>query len=129
MENRKTSQGGGVPKYKVNDFGLAVEDEALDAKGSFRVRLASCGNIDHGDNPFQQMPGAGSNQWQSVTSLREASKACSKFINANEMGSGNWDGGEVLDGAGQMVARVSYNGCVWARTPEAKVTKSRGMGM
>lgn len=41
-----------------------------------------------------------------------ASKVCRRFINENDLGAGNWTGGDVIE-AGALVARVSYNGRVW----------------
>lgn len=46
-------------------------------------------------------------------SIAEASAACRKFIADNELGGGNWSGGDVQDEAGKVVARISYNGRAW----------------
>ncbi len=48
-----------------------------------------------------------------VASLQEASRVCLRFIEANDLGGGNWTGGAVYEGKKQ-VAKVSYNGRVWA---------------
>lgn len=48
-----------------------------------------------------------------VGSLAEASAVCRQFIRDEELGGGNWTGGEVLDEAGNFVARISYNGRAW----------------
>lgn len=51
-----------------------------------------------------------------VATLQEASGACCRFIDEHDLGGGNWSGGQVRDVAtGKLVARVSYNGRVWAR--------------
>ena len=47
-----------------------------------------------------------------VASLKEASKACRRYIDRNGLGGGNWTGGQVAED-GVFVARVSYNGRVW----------------
>lgn len=48
-----------------------------------------------------------------VASLAEASQACRAYIERNGLGGGNWTGGNVTDN-GKTIARVSYNGRVWA---------------
>ena len=73
------------------------------------VMLASCGNPDHYQDPDQPMWGCESDSKVSVKSLDEASVECRKFIERNELGSGNWAGGDVLEG-GKCVSRIAYNG-------------------
>lgn len=48
-----------------------------------------------------------------VRTLREASERCRAYIDANDLGAGNWSGGKVYAMNGTQVARVSYNGRVW----------------
>jgi hypothetical protein len=48
----------------------------------------------------------------SVESLAEASGVCQGYIRRNDLGFGNWTGGQVFDGKRQ-VAVVSYNGRIW----------------
>ena len=48
-----------------------------------------------------------------VATLKDARSACMEFIATNDLGSGNWFGGEIYDINGMQVARVSYNGRVW----------------
>jgi hypothetical protein len=88
------------------------EDKMLE-HGQFRVRLASVGNPDFGQNPRVRKYGAEAKRWQKVGSIAEASAACRKFIADNELGGGNWSGGDVQDEAGKVVARISYNGRAW----------------
>lgn len=47
-----------------------------------------------------------------VASFQEASEVCRKYIDRNNLGAGNWDGGLVFKNR-TLVARVSYNGRVW----------------
>ena len=49
-----------------------------------------------------------------VESFAQASKKATEYIARNDLGSGNWTGGAVFDEHGTVVARVSYNGRVWA---------------
>lgn len=64
-----------------------------------------------------------------VASLEEASRVCREYIERNELGGGNWTGGDVTEG-GQVIARISYNGRIWLsdgaeHVPPAKA-RSRG---
>ena len=88
-------------------------DEQLNNPGKYRVRLASCGNPDYGQNPRCRMYGEEANRWQKVGSIAEASTACRKYIEDNELGGGNWSGGEIMDDKKIVVARISYNGRAW----------------
>lgn len=47
-----------------------------------------------------------------VTSLEEASRVCRTYIEDNELGGGNWTGGDVVD-EGNKIASISYNGRIW----------------
>jgi hypothetical protein len=49
-----------------------------------------------------------------VESFAQASQKATEYIERNDLGSGNWTGGTVFDEHGTVVARVSYNGRVWA---------------
>lgn len=48
-----------------------------------------------------------------VSSLKEASVVCRKYISHFNLGSGNFIGGRIIDDDCNFVARVSYNGRVW----------------
>lgn len=52
------------------------------------------------------------NKQVSVKSFAEAATLCREYIHDNELGAGNWAGGQVFKGT-QQVARISYNGRVW----------------
>ena len=56
-------------------------------------------------------------------SLRDASECCRLFIQMNELGGGNWTGGDVFDESGAKVAIISYNGRVWTPDPNWKDRK------
>lgn len=81
--------------------------------GLFEVMLISAGNPDHGQNPYRSLPGVIPKNVP-VKSLQEASEVCRKFIDDNELGAGNWSGGDIFKDD-VLVARVSYNGSVWQR--------------
>jgi len=75
------------------------------------VLLKSCGNPDYGQHPNKELFGVGK-RWVTIASFKEASEVCSKYITDNELGSGNWAGGVIVEN-GNAIARVSYNGRVW----------------
>jgi hypothetical protein len=47
-----------------------------------------------------------------VESIKEASVEAQDYIERNELGGGNWTGGQVFSGA-EQIARISYNGRAW----------------
>ena len=78
------------------------------------VVLSSAGNPDYGQDPNRPLFGCESNKKLPVQSYKEASEVCRKFIDDNELGSGNWDGGQIFDHTQKkQIAHVSYNGRVW----------------
>jgi len=83
----------------------------LETINNFTVTLASVGNPDHGQSPEHSLPGVKSITLP-VKTLQQASDACQKYITENDLGSGNWSGGDVSCD-GKLIARVSYNGRVW----------------
>ena len=94
-------------------YGDPYPEDKLQEPGQYRVRLASVGNPDFGQNPRARKYGAAPNRWQKVGSIAEASAVCRQFITDNELGGGNWSGGDVQDAAGKVAARISYNGRAW----------------
>jgi len=85
----------------------------------FTVKLSACQSPDfppREDLPLPRVVKAGS--------LDEAARACRRFIEENDLGSGNCHDGEVFDDStGERVAMVSYNGRLW--TPENDWRKRR----
>jgi hypothetical protein len=83
-----------------------------DPKKPLRVRLASCGNPDWGQDPERPLPGV-EDATVAVMDFAEASRVCRRYIAEYGLGGGNWSGGQVTDASGAVVALVSYNGRVW----------------
>lgn len=82
-----------------------------------RVKLASVGNPDFRQDPNKPVYGCEPNKLQPVSSFKQASKVCMKFIKDNELGGGNWSGGEIFDENNKLIGYVSYNGKVWDKMP------------
>lgn len=78
------------------------------------VKLSSCGNPDHGQNPNDSLSPEVSIE---VATLKGASEICLKYIANWNLGGSNWAGGQVYED-GKQVARVSYNGRVWDMNDE-----------
>ena len=86
-----------------------------------KVKLSSVGNPDHGENPNRPKYGC-RNQLVEVSSFKEASELCRKYIEDNDLGGGNWSGGAITENRKQ-IAHVSYNGRVWEGKNWSSTTK------
>ena len=98
--------------HKSQDFDRVADEYELAQLQPLRVALMTAGNPDLGQDPAQPLLGV-KNRLAPVASLGDASRAVCRFIVEHQVGGGNWAGGHVLDGCGQQVAYVSYNGRVW----------------
>lgn len=78
-----------------------------------KVKLASVGNPDFGQHPDQPLYGCEADKIVPVKSFKEASELCQQFIEDNDLGAGNWSGGEIFNDKNEVIAHVSYNGRVW----------------
>lgn len=74
-----------------------------------KLKLSTCGNPDHFQDPAQPLYGCEEDRVTTVNSLEEASAECKKFIDRNFLGAGNWSGGEVYEGE-KRIAKIAYNG-------------------
>lgn len=86
-----------------------------------QVRLESRGNPDFGQNPDEPVWGA-VDQTVEVSSLKEASAVCLKYCDDNDLGGGNWTGGQITED-GKAIGYVSYNGRVWDKFPRGGMAK------
>jgi hypothetical protein len=77
-----------------------------------QVTLASVGNPDHAQPADRSLPGVPSETVE-ILDLAAASRTCRAYIERHQLGAGNWAGG-IVTRAGVPIARVSYNGRVWA---------------
>ena len=76
------------------------------------LTLASVGNPDYDQNPFQKLFGCEPDCTITVHSLEEASRKCLEFIKRNNLGRGNWSGGDVFDDEKNLIAKIEYTGWV-----------------
>jgi hypothetical protein len=71
------------------------------------VKLSSCGNPD-----FGQYAPLSPTKLLTIATLKDATRVCLIYINAWNLGGGNWDGGQIYEGKKQ-IASISYNGRIW----------------
>lgn len=82
----------------------------------YKVILSACGNIDHFENPFDNIVN-GIKVDQIIAkcnSIEECQKVVEKYIDDNLLGAGNWTGGKVFKG-NELIGRISYNGRFWKK--------------
>lgn len=79
---------------------------------AMKVQLSDVGNPDHGQDAGRSVTGLRARQVK-VADFAEASRVCRKYIEDNDLGGGNWNGGLITEN-GKEVAKVAYNGTVWA---------------
>lgn len=101
-----------VPVF-ANTFEVVDQDLKAPEK-NYEIFLANCGNPDFGEDPEAALPETRSGYWVPVKDAREASEIARQYIDANDLGGGNWSGGSVRTAIlKRTVAHVSYNGRVW----------------
>lgn len=104
-------------KIRGDQAGIRMSVGYIDANGyplkgenlQLSVLLATRGNPDHGQDPTQPPWGMPPDRFMLVNSLEEARAAVVQFIGNNDVGGGQWVGGDVFQG-GQRLGRVAYNG-------------------
>jgi hypothetical protein len=76
----------------------------------FKVILKSSPNPDFGQTRAPVRP-----QMKTVATLAEAREACIKYRDDNDLGIGNWAGGQVFDEKDKKTQAyyISYNGRIW----------------
>lgn len=77
----------------------------------YTVILDNRGNPDRAQDSSRRLPGT-VREVVPVEDFAAALKACRDYIEENDLGSGNWTGGDIREN-GKVVAKVSYNGAVW----------------
>lgn len=82
-------------------------------EGGVAVFLASCGNIDHNQDPDREFYGAEKARIVACASIEAAGHAVRDYIARNDLGAGSWAGGDVFDASGTRVGAISYNGRFW----------------
>jgi hypothetical protein len=78
-----------------------------------RVSLKSVGNPDYRQDPDKPLYGVDFEGWIDCSSKEDASIKCQDYINRNELGGGNWAGGEIIEDNGVVIGKVAYNGRIF----------------
>lgn len=79
------------------------------------VFLWSCGNIDYGECPYEEIA---PHQFVHAKSIEECSNIVRSYIEDNCIGSGQWRGGQVYEENVGYIGRISYNGRFWSKDTE-----------
>ncbi len=96
--------------------------------GPLAVRLSNRGNPDFGQDSSRPLPGTLDGGWMAVPDFQTASELCQAYIAGEQLGGGNWTGGEIrrttkAGGVGKVVlGHVSYNGRVWSADGDTEIT-------
>ena len=75
----------------------------------YSVILSAHGNPDHYESPFKEVADGAVVHCESI---EECQAAVRKYIADNDLGGGNWTGGDVYQ-HGEIVGSISYNGRYW----------------
>ena len=80
----------------------------------YQVILSACGNIDHGENPDDNVVNGIRvlRRIAKATSINECQRIVREYIEDNDLGAGNWTGGNVFKGK-KKIGYISYNGRYW----------------
>ena len=78
-----------------------------------KLKLAHRRNPDIAGGYWQRPKESGKAKFVDVKTFAEASQVCLRYIQTNELGGGNWSGGDILNDNSEQIAYVSYNGRVW----------------
>lgn len=76
------------------------------------VILTTIGNPDYNQDPTRPLFNL-PNSILKVQTYNDAVEAVKTYIELNTLGSSNWNGGEIINSKGEIVAYISYNGRVW----------------
>lgn len=77
----------------------------------YTVVLSSCGNPDFNQNPYEPVYGV-PKRILKTASIEECQQIVRNYIDFYNLGSGNWDGGDVFKD-GKLIGYISYNGRYW----------------
>ena len=79
------------------------------------VFLRSCGNPDLGECPYEEIVPP---QFVQAASIEECSEVVRNYIEDNNLGSGQWCGGQVYEEEVGYIGKISYNGKFWDKDTE-----------
>jgi hypothetical protein len=77
-----------------------------------KLFLSNRGNVDHFENPNKPVIGTKSDILVEVDNLDMACAVVREYIEVNNLGGGNWNGGQVIEND-KMIGYISYNGKFW----------------
>ena len=104
------ADGGPVNFAKGGKVVAGAQKVISNSGKALAVLCTSVGNPDFRQDPNSDISPS---QFYAVNTLAEASKKCRQYIEDWDLGGGNWNGGQVYDIDGKIIAHISYNGKVW----------------
>ena len=87
-----------------------------------KVKLSHCKNPDVRSGYWQPTFDPAKPQLVEVADIAAAARVCREYIERNQLGGGNWNGGKVTDN-GKHVADISYNGRAWQPAPRGTLNR------
>lgn len=101
-------------KLKIQTYLIlkGYTDVDKDKQMKYSVLLSSCGNIDYGQDPYDVYNGVPNRVYYANTK-EELQQEVRRFIDENNLGAGNYSGGQVRDSNGKEIGYISYNGRYW----------------
>ena len=78
-------------------------------KNKYELVIKICGNIDHGENPFEPPYGMSKEYKESSNEVYELQVALRDFCDENDLGAGNLESDKIYED-GKYYADVCYNG-------------------
>lgn len=104
-EIRRRRDGVRMRVGYIDAEGYPLQGEVL----PLRVLLATRGNPDYGQDPARPPVGMPPDRFLTAVSLEEAKEIVAKYISDNDVGGGQWVGGDVWQG-GRRLGGIAYNG-------------------
>ncbi len=79
---------------------------------TLKVRLASRGDVDHGQDPYKPVMECPDDEYIDVLTIFEARNLCRRYIEDYALTGSQWEGGQVVGLDGEHLALIRYNGKV-----------------
>ena len=84
----------------------------------YTLTLSHRPNPDFANGGYPVLPNtSGKPETHEVETIEQARKLCETYRDMNALGGGNWSGGQIHDGAGELVGRIAYNGRYFDAVP------------
>jgi hypothetical protein len=110
-------QAAGIPEFDEDEYKKGGMTDKGGETGVYEVVLSATPNVDYEDIDYRGYVKLKPHK-KKVKSIEDAQKIVRNFIEENELGGGNWNGGDVFKD-GKKIGYISYNGRFWSETKMA----------